>query len=109
MPQLWQTFTEIGVQHFLILGVVLFVIGTLGVFIRRNALITLMSIELILNAANLTLLAFARAQQDMRGQALALLVIAVAAAEAAIGLAIVVGVFRNRQNTNLDDLTLLRY
>ncbi len=104
-----QTLTQVGLQHFLVLGVVLFAIGTLGVFLRRNALITLMSIELILNAANLTLLAYARAQHDMRGQALALLVIAVAAAEAAIGLAIVVGVFRNRHNTNLDDLTLLRY
>lgn len=107
--QVWQTMSVIGLQHYLILGVVLFAIGTLGVFLRRNALITLMSIELILNAANLTLLAFAREQHDMRGQAMALIVIAVAAAEAAIGLAIVVGVFRNRRNTNLDDLTLLRY
>ena len=109
MQQFWQNMSVISTEHFLILGVVLFAIGEFGVFLRRNALITLMSIELILNAANLTLLAFARAQQDMRGQALALLVIAVAAAEAAIGLAIVVGVFRNRHNTNLDDLTLLRY
>ena len=100
---------SVGLSHFLILGVVLFGIGTFGVFLRRNALITLMSIELILNAGNLTLLAFARALNDLRGQALAFLVIAVAAAEAAIGLAIVVGVFRNRKNTDLDDLNLLRY
>ena len=107
--QLWQSVASVGLSHFLILSVVLFAIGTFGVFIRRNALVTLMSIELILNGANLALIAFARAQQDMRGQAIALLVIAVAAAEAAIGLAIVVGVFRNRQSTNLDELTLLRY
>jgi len=102
-------FTSIGLNHFLVLGLVMFGIGILGVFLRRNALITLMSIELILNGGNLTLLAFARSHQDMRGQALALLVIAVAAAEAAIGLAIVVGVFRNRHNTNIDELNLLRY
>jgi len=102
-------FTSIGLNHFLVLGLVMFGIGILGVFLRRNALITLMSIELMLNAGNLTLLAFARAQHDMRGQALAFLVIAVAAAEAAIGLAIVVGLFRNRKSTDLDELNLLRF
>lgn len=101
--------TSIGLNHFLLLGIVLMGIGILGVFLRRNALITLMSIELMLNAGNLTLLAFARAQHDMRGQALAFLVIAVAAAEAAIGLAIVVGLFRNRKSTDLDELNLLRF
>ncbi|MFO0574545.1 MAG: NADH-quinone oxidoreductase subunit NuoK [Polyangia bacterium] len=109
MQQLMQSVSSVGLSHFLILSVVLFAIGTFGVFIRRNALVTLMSVELILNGANLALIAFSRAQQDMRGQAIALLVTAVAAAEAAIGLAIVVGVFRNRQSTNLDELTLLRY
>lgn len=101
--------TAIGLNQFLVLGLVMFGIGILGVFLRRNALITLMSIELMLNAGNLTLLAFARAQHDMRGQALAFLVIAVAAAEAAIGLAIVVGLFRNRKSTDLDELNLLRF
>jgi NADH-quinone oxidoreductase subunit K len=109
MQQLMQSVSSVGLSHFLILSVVLFAIGTFGVFIRRNALVTLMSVELILNGANLALIAFSRAQHDMRGQAIALLVTAVAAAEAAIGLAIVVGVFRNRQSTNLDELTLLRY
>ena len=109
MQQLVQNLLAVGLHHYLILAVVLFGIGTFGVFMRRNALTTLMSIELILNGGNLTLLAFARSHQDMRGQALALLVIAVAAAEAAIGLAIVVGVFRNRHNTNIDELNLLRY
>jgi NADH-quinone oxidoreductase subunit K len=99
----------IPLQNYLILGAVLFAIGTVGVLVRRNVIIALMSIELMLNAANLTLLAFSRAQHDQRGQALAFLVIAIAAAEAAIGLAIVVGVFRNRHSTNLDDLTLMKY
>jgi NADH-quinone oxidoreductase subunit K len=106
---LYDGVVSVGLSHFLILAVVLLGIGVLGVFLRRNALITLMSIELMLNGGNLTLLAFARAQHDMRGQALAFLVIAVAAAEAAIGLAIVVGVFRNHKNTNVDELNLLRY
>jgi NADH-quinone oxidoreductase subunit K len=109
MQAFTDSLTSVGLSHFLILAVVLLGIGVFGVFLRRNAIITLMSIELMLNAGNLTLIGFARAQHDMRGQALALLVIAVAAAEAAIGLAIVVGVFRNRKNTDLDDLNLLRY
>lgn len=99
----------IPLPYFLILAAALFAIGAIGVMVRRNAIIALMSIELMLNAANLTLLAFARAMHDSRGHALAFLVIAVAAAEAAIGLAIVVGVFRNRHSTNLDDLTLMKY
>jgi NADH-quinone oxidoreductase subunit K len=96
-------------NYFLLLAAALFGIGVIGVIWRRNALIALMSIELMLNAANITLLTFARARHDMHGHALAFLVIAVAAAEAAIGLAIVVGVFRNRRSTNLDDLTLMKY
>lgn len=109
MQALTDSLASVDLSHFLVLSVVLLGIGVFGVFLRRNAIITLMSIELMLNAGNLALLAFARAQHDMRGQALAFLVIAVAAAEAAIGLAIVVGVFRNRRNTDLDDLNLLRY
>lgn len=99
----------IPLHFFLILAAALFAVGAIGVMVRRNALIALMSIELMLNAANLTLLAFSRAMHDSRGHALAFLVIAIAAAEAAIGLAIVVGVFRNRHSTNLDDLTLMKY
>jgi NADH-quinone oxidoreductase subunit K len=99
----------IPVSYFLILGAVLFAIGVGGVLMRRNALIVLMSIELMLNAANLTLLAFGRARGDVTFHALAFLVIAVAAAEAAVGLAIVVGVFRNRHSVNLDELTLMKH
>ncbi|MSP61484.1 MAG: NADH-quinone oxidoreductase subunit NuoK [Myxococcales bacterium] len=99
----------IPVENFLILAAVLFAIGVLGVVLRRNALIVLMSIELMLNAANLTLLAYGRARHDATFQALAFLVVAVAAAEAAVGLAIVVGIFRNRHSTNLDELTLMKH
>src|ERR1700733_7656950 len=86
----------IPLHNFLILGALLFGVGAIGVIVRRNAIIALMSIELMLNAANMTVLSFSRSMHDQRGHALAFLVIAVAAAEAAIGLAIVVGVFRNR-------------
>jgi NADH-quinone oxidoreductase subunit K len=99
----------IPIQDYLLLGAALFVIGALGVILRRNVLIVLMSIEIMLNAANLTLIAFARARHDTRAHALAFLVIAVAAAEAAVGLAILVGIFRNRRSVNLDELTLMKH
>jgi NADH-quinone oxidoreductase subunit K len=99
----------IPIQWFLELAAVLFVIGSLGVILRRNALIMLMGIELQLNAANLTLVAFGRAHHDARAHALAFIVIAVAAAEAAVGLAIVVGIFRNRRSVNVDELTLMKH
>ncbi len=102
-------FWNISVSHFLILGAVLFAIGVIGALMRRNALLVLMSVELMLNAGNLTLLAFARQLHDMKGHALAMLVIAVAAAEAAIGLAIVVGVFRATRHANVDRLTSLKH
>jgi NADH-quinone oxidoreductase subunit K len=99
----------IPIQDFLVLGAALFTIGAVGVILRRNALIMLMSIELMLNAANLTLIAFARGRHDTRAHAFAFLVIAVAAAEAAVGLAIVVGIFRNRRSVNVDELTLMKH
>ena len=98
----------VPVSHFLGVAAALFAIGTVGVIIRRNALIALMSIELMLNAANLTLLAFGRARHDSSAHVLAFLVIAIAAAEAAVGLAIIVGIFRNRHSVNLDELTLMK-
>jgi NADH-quinone oxidoreductase subunit K len=104
-------FYKLTVSHFLILGAVLFAVGTIGVLMRRNALIVMMSIELMLNAANLTILAFARyhgGAAGLEGHALAFIVIAVAAAEAAIGLAIVVAVFRSRRHADIDRLTLLK-
>ena len=99
----------IPIHWFLELAAVLFAIGSLGVILRRNALIMLMSIELQLNAANLTLLAFARSFHDSHAHAFAFIVIAVAAAEAAVGLAIIVGIFRNRRSVNVDELTLLKH
>jgi NADH-quinone oxidoreductase subunit K len=98
----------VPVTWFLGVGAALFAIGAAGVIIRRNALIALMSIELMLNAANLTLLAFGRAYHDSGAHVFAFLVIATAAAEAAVGLAIIVGVFRNRHSVNLDELTLMK-
>ena len=93
---------------YLFLSFVLFLIGTTGVLLRRNALIVLMGIELQLNAGNLALLAFARALGDHKGHVFAFFVIALAAAEAAIGLAILVGLFRTRQTVNLDEASLMR-
>ncbi len=103
---------DIGYGHFLVLAAVLFMIGMLGVLIRRNALIMLMSVELMLNAANMTLLTFSRMWGDegaIAAHTFALIVIGVAAAEAAVGLAIVVAVFRGRHNVDVDKLTTLRH
>jgi NADH-quinone oxidoreductase subunit K len=102
-------FWHLTISHFLVLAAVLFCIGVVGALMRRNALIIMMSIELMLNAANITLVAFARQHGDMGGHAFAFVVIAVAAAEAAVGLAIVVGVFRNRHHANVDELTTLNH
>ena len=100
---------NVGYGHFLVLAAVLFLIGVGGVMVRRNALIILMSVELMLNAANMTLLTFARMWGDLSAHTFALMVIAVAAAEAAVGLAIVVAVFRGRRNVDVDRLTTLRH
>ena len=100
---------NIGYGHFLVLAAILFLIGVAGVLLRRNALIVLMSVELMLNAANVTLLAFSRMWGDLSAHTFALIVIAVAAAEAAVGLAIVVAVFRGRRNVDIDRLTTLRH
>ncbi|NJM90855.1 MAG: NADH-quinone oxidoreductase subunit NuoK [Myxococcales bacterium] len=99
---------QVGYGHFLVLAAMLFVIGVGGVIIRRNALIIMMSIELMLNAANMTLLIFARMWGDVSVHSFALIVIAVAAAEAAVGLAIVVAVFRGRRHVDVDRLNTLR-
>lgn len=93
---------------YLVLSFALFLIGTSGVLLRRNALIVLMGIELQLNGGNLALLAFSRELGDLKGQVLAFLIIALAAAEAAVGLAILVGLFRGRQTVNLDEVTLMK-
>lgn len=94
--------------YYLVLSFLLFLIGTTGVLLRKNALIVLMGIELQLNAGNLAMLAYARALGDLKGHVFAFLIIALAAAEAAVGLAILVGLFRNRQTINLDEANLMR-
>jgi NADH-quinone oxidoreductase subunit K len=99
---------EIGLNHYLVLSALLFTLGAAGVVIRRNALIILMSIELMLNAVNLTLVAASRFTGVIGGQSVAILVMAVAAAEAAVGLAIIISVFRTRRSVKVDDLNFLR-
>jgi len=100
---------DVGFDHFLVLAAVLFAIGTAGVILRRNILIVMMSIELMLNAANLTILTFARMWGDLSGHSFAMIVIAVAAAEVAVGLAIVVAIFRGRRHVDVDRLNLLKH
>ena len=93
----------IGVTHYVALSFVLFAVGVTGVLIRRNLLTVLMSIELILNAANLNLIAFSRHLGDLNGQLFAVFVITLAAGEAAIGLAIIISMYRLKGSVNLDD------
>ena len=96
------------VVNFLLLGAVLFCIGVYGVLARRNAVMVLMSVELILNAVNLNFIAFALLHDNVDGQVFALYVIAVAAAEVGVGLAMVLLVYRNRRSIALDELSELR-
>jgi len=91
------------------LSAVLFAIGVLGVLIRRNVIIIFMAIELMLNAVNLSFVAFARSLGSMDGQVIVFFVMTVAAAEAAVGLAIILSMFRNRETTNADELATLRW
>ena len=99
--------TPIG--FFLLISAILFTLGTLGVLIRRNALIIFMSVELQLNAVNLSLVAFSRQIGNLNGQVLAFFSMVVAAAEVVVGLAIIVAVFRRRRSANVDDVNLLRW
>lgn len=96
------------VNNFLLLGAVLFCIGVYGVLARKNAVMVLMSVELILNSVNLNLIAFSRLWEGIDGQTFALYVIAVAAAEVGVGLAMVMLVFRNRRSIALDELSEMK-
>ncbi|RME20241.1 MAG: NADH-quinone oxidoreductase subunit NuoK [Deltaproteobacteria bacterium] len=98
----------IGLNHYLVLSGLLFVLGAVGVLVRRNALVILMSIELMLNAANLALIAFSRQLGDEAGHALAVFVMTVAAAEAAVGLGLVLNIFRHTGTVNVDRMRSLR-
>ncbi|BDG09889.1 NADH-quinone oxidoreductase subunit NuoK [Anaeromyxobacter paludicola] len=95
-------------NYYLALGAILFTIGLFGVVTKRNILIVFMCIELMLNAANLTFLTFARQGGNMAGHAIAFFVIAVAAAEAAVGLAIVIAIYRTRGTLHMDEVKVLR-
>jgi len=94
----------IGTEPYIVLSMTLFLMGALGVLIRRNAILLFMSVELMLNAANLALVAFAREWGHVNGHAFVFFVMTVAAAEVAIGLALIVNIFRERQSINIDDL-----
>lgn len=95
-------------NQFLLLGAVLFCIGVYGVLARRNAVLVLMSVELILNAVNINLIAFGAFNDTVTGQVFALFVIAIAAAEVGVGLALVLLVYRNRQSIQLDELDAMK-
>jgi NADH-quinone oxidoreductase subunit K len=100
---------EIGLQHYLIVAAVLFTLGVFGIFLnRKNVIIILMSVELILLAVNINLVAFSTHLNDIVGQVFALLVLTVAAAEASIGLAILVVYFRNRGSIAVEDINMMR-
>lgn|SRR5512140_363199 len=100
---------SVPLPYYLGLSAVLFTVGVAGVLIRRNAIVVFMCIELMLNSVNLTLIAFSSFLGDVTGQVLVLLVMAVAAAEAAVGLAIVIALFRNRRTVNINEVNILKW
>ena len=100
---------EITTTHYLVLSAALFMIGVIGVMVRRNIIIILMSIELMLNAVNVNLVAFSQQWQHVVGQVFAVFVIAVAAAEAAVGLGIILAFYRNKETVNIDEMNVMRW
>ncbi len=101
--------TAIPLSYYLGLSAILFTIGIVGVLTRRNAIIVFMCIELMLNSVNLTLVAFSAYLGNPGGQVLVFFVMAVAAAEAAVGLAIIIALFRNKQTVNIDEINILKW
>ena len=99
----------VPIEHYLILSVVLFCIGMWGVFTRKNAIVIFMCIELMLNAANLAFIAFSRHLNSIDGQIIVFFVMTVAAAEAAVGLGIIIALYRNRETINVDDVNLMKW
>lgn len=112
---MWQSAKNPDLSKFLVIGALLFIIGVAGVLTRRNIIVIFMSIELILNAANLNFIAFSRYLQDtgnvnaVAGQVFTVFVIVVAAAEAAIGLGIVIALYRNKETIWIDEIDLLKW
>jgi NADH-quinone oxidoreductase subunit K len=99
---------SIGLEHYLAVSAVLFCLGLLGVIVRRNLLVIYMSLELMLNAANLALVAFSRFTNNPDSQVFVFFVITVAAAEVAVGLALIVALYRKRQSAHVEDLTTMK-
>ncbi len=99
----------IPIDYYLLLSAFMFCAGVLGVLIRRDAIIVFMSIELMLNSVNLSLIAFSSFLGDPTGQMLVFFVMTVAAAEAAVGLAIIIALFRNKQTVNIDEINILKW
>ena len=99
----------IPLEHYLILSAALFTLGVIGVMVRRNLIVILMCLELMLNAVNLTFIAFARYLGSIEGQIFVLFIMVVAAAEVAVGLAIAVSVFRQRGTINVNDINLMKW
>ena len=98
----------VGLEHYLVVSAALFCLGLLGVIMRRNLLVIYMSLELMLNAANLALVAFSRYNHNLNGQVMVFFVITVAAAEVAVGLALIVALFRKRKSAHVEDLTSMK-
>jgi NADH-quinone oxidoreductase subunit K len=115
LAEMWQNIQHPDLSRFLFIGALLFIIGVAGVLTRRNIIVIFMSIELIMNAANINFIAFARYLQStgsanaLAGQIFAVFVIVVAAAEAAIGLGIVIALYRNKETILLDEIDLLKW
>ena len=99
---------HVGLHHYLLVSFALFSLGLLGVILRRNLIVIYMSLELMLNAANLALVSFSRFNDKLDGQVLVFFIITVAAAEVAVGLALIVALFRKRQSAHVEDLTSMK-
>jgi NADH-quinone oxidoreductase subunit K len=99
---------SVPIENYVLLSAVLFIMGVLGVLVRRNAIMIFMSIELMLNSANLALVAFARQWGDVGGHLMVFFVITVAAAEVAIGLALIVAIFKTKRSTDIDELNTMQ-
>jgi NADH-quinone oxidoreductase subunit K len=100
--------TPVGLEHYLVVSVLLFCLGLWGVIVRRNLLIMYMSLELMLNAANLALVSFSRFNEKLDGQIMVFFIITVAAAEVAVGLALIVALYRKKQTAHVEDLTTMK-
>jgi len=99
---------HVGLQHYLAVSMILFCLGLLGVILRRNLLVIYMSLELMLNSANLALVSFSRFNDKLDGQVLVFFIITVAAAEVAVGLALIVALYRKRQSAHVEDLNSMK-